>query len=385
MAETLETLREIREVNSAFPYTAPIRAWKEQGKKVIAFQCTYVPEEIIYAAGMLPIRLTGDSGELELGESTAYMYINTCSFIRSCLELVLGKQYDFLDGFVAGTTCDCSRRLADVWLHYGFTPFVHVLPVPHKMAEWTYELYETEVRDLQRRLEEFSGVEITNESLWKAIEVYNRRRELFRQLHELKKLDAPPITGAETLEVLNASQRMPPGQFNEVLERLVEEAGSGRRAVTGKFRLMVNGSPLNNPDFIRAIEELGGLVVIDELCTGIRYWWESVDADPNPIKALCRHYLYKFPCPRMQPTEDRARQVLKLARDYRVDGVVTQVVRYCATWSMEQPLQRMLFEEKGIPVLELDLEYGTTGTGPIRTRVQAFLEMIEGRVAKCRP
>ena len=382
MTDTLETLQEIREINSCFPYTAPIKAWKEQGKKVIAFQCDYVPEEVIYAAGILPIRLTGDSGELGLEEANAYMYVNTCSFIRSCLELVLRKKYDFLDGFVSGATCDCSRRLADVWIHYGFTPFVHIFSVPRKITQWAYGLYEAEVRDFKHRLEGFFEVEITNEALWQAIEVYNKRRGLFKELHELRKLDAPPISGAETLEVLNASSRMPPDQFNKVMERLVEEASSRKRAVEGKFRLMVNGSPLNNPEFIKAIEDLGGMVVIDELCTGIRYWWEGIDPDPDPIKAICRRYLHNFPCPRMEPFEERAQRALKIARDYRIDGVVTEMVRYCVPWTMEQPLQRMTFEGEGIPVLELDLEYGTPGTGPIRTRVQAFLEMLEAKAAK---
>ncbi|NQT48345.1 MAG: 2-hydroxyacyl-CoA dehydratase, partial [Chloroflexi bacterium] len=311
--------------------------------------------------------------------ANAYMYVNTCSFIRTCLEMVLTGQYDFVDGFVLGATCDCSRRLADVWKHYEFTPFVHVLTVPRKMTEWAYELYEKEIRDFQRRLEEFLGVQITDEALWDAIELYNKRRALFRQLHELKKLDAPPISGSETMEVLNASLRMPPDQFVPLLERLVEEASSSKRAVHGKFRLLVSGSPMNNPEFVQAIEELGGLVVIDELCTGIRYWWEGVDPDPDPIKAITRRYLHNFPCPRMEPSEDRAQRAMKIARDYRIDGVVTEMVRYCVPWTMEQPLQRMTFEGAGIPVLELDLEYGTPGTGPIRTRIQAFIEMLETR------
>jgi len=379
MTDTLETLREIREINSSFPYNAPIRAWKEQGKKVVAFQCAYMPEEIIWAAGAMPMRLTGSGGEIGLEEANAYMYVNTCSFIRTCLEMVLTGQYDFVDGFVLGATCDCSRRLADVWKHYEFTSFVHVLTVPRKMTEWAYELYEKEIRDFQRRLEEFLGVQITDEALWDAIELYNKRRALFRQLHELKKLDAPPISGSETMEVLNASLRMPPDQFVPLLERLVEEASSSKRAVHGKFRLLVSGSPMNNPEFVQAIEELGGLVVIDELCTGIRYWWEGVDPDPDPIKAITRRYLHNFPCPRMEPSEDRAQRAMKIARDYRIDGVVTEMVRYCVPWTMEQPLQRMTFEGAGIPVLELDLEYGTPGTGPIRTRIQAFIEMLETR------
>ena len=384
MTDTLETLREVREINSSFPYTAPIRACKEQGKKVIAFQCTYVPEEIIHAAGILPIRLTGDAQELDLEEANAYMYINTCSFVRSCVELVLKKQYHFLDGFVSGTTCDPSRRLTDVWKYYKFTPFVHILNVPRKMTERAHGLYRAEVQDFKHSLEEFFDVEISDQALRQSIKVYNRTRELLKEVYELRKSDTPPITGAEVLEVLNAGFKIPRERFNELLQRLVEEASRGQRAVEGKFRLMINGSPLNNPEFIRTIEGLGGLVVVDELCTGVRYWWGLVDTNPeiDPVEALSRRYLNKFPCARMFPPEERFNRALQLVKDYRVEGVVSEIVRYCVHCAYDQPLLRGRLERQGVPVLELDVEYGMPGTGQIMTRVQAFLEMLEGRARK---
>jgi len=381
MSGTLESLEKIRNLDKPFPYTAPIRDWKEQGKKVVAFQCVYMPEEILYATGALPIRLTGHGRELGLEEANALMYVNTCSFIRSCLELVLDNQFHFLDGFVAGATCDCSRRLGDIWIDRNFTPFVHVLTIPRKMTSWAYELYEAELRDFIRKVEEHFQVKITDEALWQAIEVYGRRRKLLRKLNEMRKQDAPPISGSEFMDVLNASMRMPPEVFNRLLEDLVEEAANSGRALPARFRIMLNGSPLNNPDFIEAIEEMGGLVVVDELCTGIRYWFEGVDPAPDAVKALSRRYLHNFPCPRMEPTEDRSARVAKLVQHYRIDGVVTQMVRYCVPWTMEQPLERMMLDELNIPVLELDLEYGTPGTGPIRTRLQAFMEMLEGKKA----
>ncbi len=108
MSDTLESMRKIRSINSFAPYTDPIRNWKEQGRKVIGFECTYVPEEIIYAAGMLAVRLHGDPHERGLEEATAYMYTNTCSFIRSQLELVLEKKYHFLDGSVLQRIAYCA-------------------------------------------------------------------------------------------------------------------------------------------------------------------------------------------------------------------------------------------------------------------------------------
>ena len=380
MANMLETLSEIREINASFPFSEPIKEWKEQGKKVIGWQCTYVPEEIIYAAGMLPIRVTGDSRELELEDANAYLYINTCSFVRSCFQLALEGQYDFLDGLVSGSTCDGARRLADVWSHYLSPPVIYVLSVPRKSTERAHELYRQEVLELKQRLEERFQVEITDQALREAIGVYNRSRGLLKKLYELRKLDTPPISGAETLEVLNAGFKMPRDQFNQLLERLLEEASTGDRALEGKSRLMIIGSVLNNPEFIKTIEDLGGSVVADELCTSTRYWWESVDADPNlePLGAISRRYLNNYPCARMFPAEDRFDRVLDLAKDFRVDGVVSQIIRYCVPYAHDEILLRERFEQRDIPVLELDVEYGMPGTGQIRTRVQAFLEMLEG-------
>jgi benzoyl-CoA reductase/2-hydroxyglutaryl-CoA dehydratase subunit BcrC/BadD/HgdB len=340
-----------------------------------------VPEEVIDAAGILPIRLTGDSEEPSLEEASAYMYINTCSFVRGCLDLVLKERYRFLDGFVSGSTCDCPRRLTDVWQHYGFTPFVHIMDVPRKMTRAAHDLYREEVQALKKRIEESFGLEISDGALRRSIETYNHTRRLLKKLYELRKSDRPPITGAEVLEVLDAGFKMPREQFNRVLERLVDEAGSGQRKVPGRFRLMVSGSPLNNPEFIRGIEELGGLVVVDELCTGVRHWWDLVDEGPStdPVEALSRRYLDNFPCPRMYPPEERLSRAVQLVREYRVDGVISEVVRYCVHCAHDQPLLKREMEREGVPVLELSLEYGASGTGQIRTRVQAFLEMLEAR------
>jgi benzoyl-CoA reductase subunit C len=198
----------------------------------------------------------------------------------------------------------------------------------------------------------------------------------------MTRLDEPPIAGSELLTILNASVSMPPERFNNIAAKLVEKLTKSQRKVEGKFRIMVSGSPLNSPEFMRIIEKMGGLVVIDELCTGVRYWWEQVDTDRDPIKAISHRYLHNFACPRMEPSEDRFQRILKLVRDYRVEAVITQMVPYCVPQTMEQPMVRHLLEAQNIPVLELDMEYGAVNTGQITTRLQAFFEMLRERAPK---
>ena len=381
-ATDLRTLEEIRAINADFPYTKPIQEWKKKGGKVFAWQCTYVPEEVIAAAGILPVRMTGDSRELELEEANAHLYINTCSYCRSCLELALDNQWDFLDGYVSAATCDGSRRLADVWqIYVTKIPLIYVLTSPRKFTERAHMLYLDEVREMKRLVEEFSGAKITDDSLRDAIKLYNRTRQLLHDLYDMKKADNPPVTGAETLEIINASFRMPRDQYNDLLVRLLDELKATGRQVTGSARLMISGSPLNNPQFIKTIEDEGAIVVVDELCMGTRYWWDQVDTNTSsdPLEAISRRYLNNFPCARMVPCDARFDRVLDLAREYRVEGVVSQIIRYCVPFAHDQPLLRERLEATNVPVLELDTEYGQSGTGQIRTRAQAFMEMLTAK------
>ena len=199
MTQELKTLVEMREINSGFPYTQPIKQFKEQGGKVVATQCAYIPDEIIWAAGVLPVRMTGGSGQMELEDANSYIYINNCSFCRTCLQLALEGQWDFLDGYISSSTCDGSRRLADIWEKYIEIPLINVLGVPRKKKPRDLQLYLAEIRDMKKQLEEHLGVEGTEEALWDAIRLYNRSRELLREINELRKADPPPIWGWEKL------------------------------------------------------------------------------------------------------------------------------------------------------------------------------------------
>ncbi len=377
----MPALERFRAVNDTFPKTAEIEELKRQGKRIFGWLCTYVPEEIIHAAGALPIRISGYSEEMELEDGNAYMYINNCSFSRSCLQMGLRGGYDYLDGIVAGSTCDGARRLFDLWRHYIDTPFYHVLTVPRKLSERAHGLYQSQVMQFKQHLEEFLGVEISDAALRKSIDLYNESRSLLGRLYELRKADSPPISGAETMEVLNASFRMPKETFNEWLKQLLDELAESGRKHSSRARLMVVGSVMNNPEFIKSIEERGGLVVADELCTSTRYWSDPVvlEGEQAPLEAISRRYLNNFPCARMYPSEERFNRVIQLARDFRVDGVISQIIRYCVPYAHDVPLLTERLNAEGIPVLALDVEYGTSGSGQIQTRVQAFLEMLEAR------
>jgi benzoyl-CoA reductase subunit C len=144
---------------------------------------------------------------------------------------------------------------------------------------------------------------------------------------------------------------------------------------------MIVGSVMESPEFIRSMETEGGLVVTDELCTSTRYWSDLVviDGSTTPIEAISRRYLNNFPCARMFPSNERFDRILDLIKQFKVDGVISEIIRYCVPYAHDLPLMTERLKEQGIPILPLDVEFGTSGSGQIKTRVQAFLEMLEAK------
>jgi len=355
-----------------------IREWKEQGGKVIGYFCAYGPEEIITAAGFLPFRMRamGSTGT-ELADT--YLSSINCSFTRHCFNIGLRGDYDFIDGAIWLNTCDHVRRIYDNWKRKVDTPFVRIMSLPKKTGEPQVEWYRDEMVNLKEALEEHFGVEISDERLWEAIRNHNETRRLQRQLYELRKGENPPITGAETLAVMVASTAMPKDRYNQLLRELLDEISQSDGHADYRARLMIVGGILDDPGYIKVIEEQGGLVVTDLLCFGTKMMWKEVDEGASdPLTALAQHYIAERPsCPRMfGDYPRRAGFVRDMIQEFKVDGIIGERMIFCDQWSVEHYMLAKEFKPEGIPYLQLDREYLLAGIGQLRTRVQAFLETI---------
>jgi bcr-type benzoyl-CoA reductase subunit C len=380
----LKTIEKFRDVNKGYPYTEPIRDWKEKGGKVVGFHCLYTPVEIIHAAGILPVRLSGGFQEIEAQDAVSYLYSHTCTNVLQLCQLVLDNKWDFLDGFVSASSCDFFRRLSDHWEVYfaESIPLISQLSIPRKASEYGYEYYTSQLLRMKQGLEGSLGVNISDEALRSSISLFSRTRELLSQLYELRKRDNPPVSGAEVQEVLNAAFCMPREQYNSLLEDLLVEIDTTGKAIdcSDKVRLMIYGSPLSNPDFIKCIEDEGAIVVVDEMCTGLGTWYEFPQEDyQNPVQGLSRSYINKAPCPRQHPQERRFEIILRLIEEYKVDGLVCQIIRCCTPYQHDQVSLAPILQEKGYPMLRLDTEYGVGHSGQLTTRAQAFVEMLRSK------
>ena len=353
--------------------------WINQGKKVVGYVCTYMPEEILAAADILPYRITG-KGARDTSLADAYLTRVNCSFARCCLEQGFRGEYDFLEGSVWVNGCDHIRRCYDNWNAKIPRPFMYMLPVPHMFSPEGRQWYKEEVVKFKDAVEAHFNVNITSEKLSEACKIYNETRRLLRKLYDLRASDAPPFTGAEASIILSAGFVMPKTEYNRLLGSLLNEAEKKSKAPQEKVRLLMTGSLMDDSEFIENVEDMGAIVVTDALCFGARYFWDRVAENGDPFEALIDRYYTHVPCPRMAgeyPT--RLDFILNQIERAHVKGVILQHIKFCDLHGTDNAMLKMDLEKKGIASIELEREYGPLGdAGRIRTRVQAFLEKIGG-------
>jgi bcr-type benzoyl-CoA reductase subunit C len=355
-----------------------IEDWRRQGGKVIGFFCSGVPEEMIMAAGCLPLRMRA-SGSTGTELSDAYYSSINCSFPRHCFDMALHGEFDFLEGLICMNTCDHVRRIYDNWRLALETPFVEVLSFPRKSTEVQVGWYREELALWKERMEKHFGVDVSDERLRGAIALINEKRGLQRQLYGLRRQKNPPISGAESLAVMVAGTAMPAERYNRLLRELIDELSQSDGISDYRARLMVVGGILDDPSYMRIVEDQGGLVVTDSTCFGTRIMWEDVDeSESDPLTALARYYVSDRPsCPRMYgDQEKRARFISEMIKDFNVDGVIGEQLKFCDNWIVEHYMNELDFKDAGIPFLKLEREYIVSGAGQLRTRVQAFIETM---------
>lgn len=355
-----------------------LSCWKREGKLIIGYTCSYIPVEIFHAAGVFPYRI-GARGCRETTLADAVMAPITCSFARCCLELALRGEYNFLDGLVFMNGCENMRRMCDNWIHKIDFKFSCFISVPHKTDEDAIEWYKQELNIFKGKLEEFVGVRITNGGLRNSIQLCNQTRHLLKRLYELRKAENPPLTGAEVQDIVVMGNAMPKEEYNRLLEKVIARASERKGLTNYRARLMIIGNMLDDSTYTKTIEESGGLVVTDASCFGALSFWKPVESTGEPIGNIARAYLNDFHCPRMPHKQIEMCHLIKeMVENFRVDGVIFERMMYCNLWSGETMALEKVSRDLNTPLLIVDREYIPGGLGQLRTKVQAFLEMIKG-------
>ncbi|MCQ6281672.1 2-hydroxyacyl-CoA dehydratase subunit D [Bacillus sp. EB600] len=365
---------------AANPYERA-KEWKmETGSKVVGCYIMHFPEELIHAAGALPIVLQVKEEPITSGH--AYYPSYFCGPTRSIVDQAAKGDLEFLDGFVGGDYC--------IQVVGGTEVLGNLLPNANNMffrlpvgnQPWTHGDIVTGLKELKRDIQRFTGNEISDESISKSIRIYNKNRSLIREIYALKSENPGLLTASEMLSIIKSSMVMPKEEHNAILETLVPKLAKQKDSRgSDAVRVFISGSLCGAPksEVLSLIEESGAVVVGDDLFHGLRYTSNNIAEEREPLDAIALNYLDKntsVPCPtRCDPKTDWPQYLVDSVRKNKADQLVILMTQFCEPHMFFYPDIKDAMQAEGIPHLLLEISHELDSIETIKTRLEAFVEM----------
>jgi len=362
-----------------------VRELKAEGKKIMGYVCAYPPLEMVTAMDYAPIRVMGSMDEPITKADTQVPSI-ICPMLRSMLDLGMKGKADFVEGFIGAHTCDCTEKFCHLYQYNMQFPYYHFLDVPHIAHKASFGFMKAGFQLFQKTLEAHTGKKLDPDRLKEEVKKHNAQRALVRELYGLRKQDPPLLSGSENLQIMLALLSIPIEEGSGMLKDVIAEVKARKDGPRKKAaRLLLWGSPLTETSIIDMIESLDANVVMDDICTGTRHFWPDVEMTSDPLDGLAKRYLDDLKCPRTfrettssfeEDQEVRFGYIKDYAKEWNVNGIILQSMKYCDTHGYEVPAIKAYFDRLGIPSLYLEHEYTMVAMAPLKTRVEAFIEMI---------
>ena len=361
-----------------------IEAQKE-GRKVFGTFCVYVPDEVVIAANGIVTGLCGGS-QFWVPGGEAVLPKNTCPLIKASVGARLGRTCPFFriaDMYVGETTCDGKKKAYEI---LGEDVPMYIMDVPQMKRAKDIEKWKEEIADFAAKVEEFTGNKITTEKLAEAIHICNEKRKALKRVYDARKSKTLPISGRDALLMMQISFFDDPERCAQMCNRLADELEERIRdgvsvVPEGTKRILLTGTPLAVPNWKlhNIIETSGAAVVCEEMCTGTRYFVNLVDETKTTLDeqfmALSERYM-KNNCACFTPNTGRIDDIIRLAKEYNADGVIDCSLKFCGLYDTEKYAVTRALNEAGIPVLSLETDYTDSDAEQLRTRIEAFVEML---------
>ncbi len=378
MADAERELESLVELAQSPNYTKYALKWKQSGGKVWGVLDSYVPEEVLIAAGILPWRIRGSRKpfpELAVQHRPA-----SCNpYYNHVVQSVLEGELDFLDGIAATNWEQDGTRAYDLLEYWGKPGSRHILHVPYVKRERNLAYFVSEIREFITAVEDFSGMKITADSLQRAAQQMNKVRTLLMGLYSLRQREKIPVSGALCLNICLAAMTMAKEEFISKMENLLPYLEMRPTdSDSARPRLLVVSDFLDDPTFLGFVEGAGAVVAMDDLDTGSRYFWGAVDTDSSDITAAIAHrYLNRVPCPRMNFWEEEIDQAIAWTTDFKVDGVLLLYLPWSYSRQYRIPFWIRRMKSAGIPFVALEREYCLFHPAQLKTRIDAFVESLQ--------
>lgn len=361
------------------------------GRLAFGYTCYYIPEVLLNLPGCFSVRLRAPRSTSP-DIATYYMSPRTCLFSRSILERAIEGGYNFLSGAFGTETCAQMDRSWEHWEQLNLVKknnpkfFCTHLDAPLKTTEAAEKHYRIQLEaKVLKPLAENYGVDISDAAIRDAIARHNEVCRVITEIGNLRKADNPVITGHEFHMIQLVSQCCPQDLILPLLKETLEELKTREPNEKPEFRarLVLTGGEIDDPDFTKLLESCGALVVADRFCYGSLPGREPIEIGENEtaLEAVARHYLQTNQCPRFMSHDKvagRKEYIRDLVREYKADGILIEVMKFCEFWAYEKTLDQYVFvNDFNIPCVGIEKDYTTASAGQLRTRFQAFIESVE--------
>lgn len=362
---------------------------KNEGRKAIGSVCSLIPEPLLNLPGCFSVRIRAPrTGSIEMG--TYYMTSIMCECCRAILERAIEGGYEFLDCILAPDACAqmnrCVENIDKLKLCNGKDFFITYSDVPMKSDETALEHYVRQMKQyVLEPLNRTYNIDISDNALRLAVDEHNKICRLIKKLGDYRKEDNPKITGYEFALFCLATYCCPKDKIIDILTKTCEEVKNRKKDDKNPYRarVVVAGSEIDDPDFIKLAEDAGANVVADRYCFGSLPGRQEIilNEKEDILTQICRFYMEKGQCPRFMDThkiKERHECMDKLVKEYGADGIIYEQIKFCDYWGYERAYaSHVMREEYGYPVLSVDRPYVVGNSGQLRTRIQAFVESIE--------
>ncbi|NVM54359.1 MAG: 2-hydroxyacyl-CoA dehydratase [Candidatus Helarchaeota archaeon] len=354
-----------------------LQEFKNEGKKILGiFPHSLIPDELIYAANAIPVRLILGGDEYAATKGTEYMTQATCPFARGCIGYFDQKVpiYTLIDGLVGGNFCNGDLIASEIITKFFNIPFLKVT-FPTTTESFSLKFLQHEYIDFKEKLEQFTGSQITHEKLISTFDKYNTLREAFQKINLQIKNTTSSLKGDDLQNLMHRFLLLGP---DEILQFINDLKIENVEQSNNKIPILLSGTGIALGDeLIHFIEGFEAIVMINDTWSGIHFYREKLEHDPNddPMATLAKHYLLKNESSRMVPNVRRLPRVLELIKEYNIKGVIDHILKFCDPYIADYKRFKESLQDAEIPVLQLERDYSTS-LEQLKTRIGAFFEMI---------
>lgn len=360
---------------------AEVSLIERQDVKKVGYLCTYTPPELLTAAGVAFGRIDKCGSPQVVAEGEVVVKSVFCDMSKSVIGHFRTKDpfHDALDQVVTFYTCDTMRATSNAINHYFKPSYGYVVPrVADKPSARNF--FRGEMIAFKRDLEKLTGKPVEEQQLRESIQLHKKLRQTVHKISDLRKRNRPPMSGSDFLEIARFYRSLPAQEQLPVLEDLYQRLEAVPDDDTPRLRIMICGGIMADGDrrLMDLLEkDIGVNVVVEDHCTGLSPFYYDLQETGDPYRDLANAYLDQAPCARQSPLSKRIDFAEMLAREYKVDAVIYYTLKFCPSFSQTKGLFMRRFHDMGLPAMELDTDFSQGDTGQIKTRLEAFIEVLK--------